>query len=180
MAVAAHPFAGTFEADRTHSSFGFAVKRMGVSTFRGSFGDVAARLVGDDGAISLEGMARVGSISIIEPAEFRAHVLGEQFFDAEQHPEISFRSEAVELLDGRALVRGELTIAGITRSITANGTYAEPTEDPYGNVRGAIELHTVISRGDFGMTWNEPLPNGGTALADAVELSVHLELVREG
>src|SRR5947199_9716031 len=97
------PLAGTYKADPIHSSFGFAVKHMGVSTFRGSFSDVEATLT--DGV--LEGRAKVESISIVSPGDFRAHVLSPEFFDAERHPEVVFRSSDLDLADdGTATVRG--------------------------------------------------------------------------
>ena len=69
MAVDTEPFTGGFEADRNHSSILFAVRHMQVSTFRGSFADLEARLVGEDSGLRLEGSARVDSISITDPPE---------------------------------------------------------------------------------------------------------------
>jgi hypothetical protein len=93
MAVTTHPLTGVFEADRTHSSFQFAVRHMKVSTFRASFGDVDARLIADASEPRLEGTARVESISIADPPEFREHVVrSADFFDADNHPEILFRA----------------------------------------------------------------------------------------
>ena len=66
---------GTYELDRAHSTVQFAVKHVGVSTFRASFADVDARLTVEDGAIALEGRVGVESVSIVEPAEFREHVV---------------------------------------------------------------------------------------------------------
>ncbi len=115
--IAIQPFAGTYRAQPVPSSFAFAVRHTGVFWFRGSLSDVAATLRGDDDGLALEGAARVDSISVVEPAAMRAHLLGPEFFDAERHPEITFRSTAVRLADdGRAEVDGELTIRGITRS----------------------------------------------------------------
>jgi polyisoprenoid-binding protein YceI len=167
------PLAGTYKADPIHSSFGFAVKHMGVSTFRGTFSDVEATLA--DGV--LEGRAKVESISIVSPADFRAHVLGADFFDAGRHPEVLFRSTSVDLADdGTATVRGELTIKGITREVVATGTWTPPAESPYGIEIAALELATELDRTQFGMTWNAPLPKGGNILDEKVTLTVHLEL----
>ena len=118
--VATQPFSGTYLALPEPSSFAFAVRHSGVFWYRGSLSDVAATLPGDGDALALEGSARVDSISVVEPAAMRASVLGPEFFDAEHHPEITFRSTAVRLAgDGRAEVDGELTIKGVTRPITA-------------------------------------------------------------
>ena len=177
MTTATQPLNGTFKADPVHSSFGFAVRHMGVSTFRGTFSDVDATLA--DGV--LDGRAKVESISIVSPADFRAHVLGEDFFAADAHPEVTYRSTAVDLADdGTATVRGELTIKGITREVVATGTWTPPAEGPWGGEVAALELSADIDRTQFGMTWNAPLPKGGNILAEQVTLTVHLELQAQG
>src|SRR3954447_4494101 len=173
MTTATQPLAGRHIADTVHSSFGFAVKHMGVNTFRGSLSDVDASVV--DGV--LEGRAKVESISIVNPPEFRAHVLSEEFFDAASHPEVVFRSTDLDLADdGTATVRGELTIKGITREVVATGTWTPPAESPYGIQVAALEVSAGIDRTQFGMTWNAPLPKGGNILDEKVTLNVHIEL----
>ncbi len=172
--------AGSFTADPLHSSFGFAVRHMGVSTFRGTFEDVAAQLVGDGADLRLEGRARVDSISIKAPAEFRAHVLGDDFFAADRHPEIAFRSTRIELHDdGQATVEGELELKGIVRPVTAHGVVDGPVTNPYGATLVALELSTTVDRRDFDMHWNAPLPaSDRLALGTDVTITAHLELVK--
>ena len=119
MSTATEVLAGNFVADPIHSTFGFSVRYQGVSVFRGSLTDVTASL--SDGR--LEGTAKVESISVRTPEQFRAHLLSAEFFDAENHPEITFSSSQVRLReDGIATVDGELTIKGITRPVLAEGT----------------------------------------------------------
>ena len=181
MAVTTDPLTGVFEADRIHSSVQFAVRHMKVSTFRASFGDVDARLIADASELRLEGAARVESISIADPPEFREHVVrGADFFDADNHPEILFRSDRVDLTEnGTATVEGQLTIRGLSRPITATGTYECPVEDPFGFLRAALELRAVLDRRDWGLTWQMPLPGGADVLGWEVELTVELELVKQ-
>ena len=135
--VAATPFAGTYHGLAAPSTFAFAVRHSGVFWYRGSFSDVAATLRADGDGLVLEGSARVDSISVVEPAAMRASVLGPEFFDAERHPEITFRSTAVRLADdGRAEVDGELTIRGVTRPIAATGQWAAPRRGQLRRGRG--------------------------------------------
>ena len=170
------PFAGTFAADPIHSSFSFAVRYQGVSLFRGSLSEVTATLA--DGR--LEGTAKIESVSIRTPEQFRAHVLGPEFFDAANHPEVTFVSTDLDLRDdGTASVTGELTIKGITRPVSATGTWTEPASDAFGGTRGHLNLEAVVDRTEFDMNWNMPLPSGGKALANEVTLSVELSLVEE-
>jgi polyisoprenoid-binding protein YceI len=167
---------GTYVADPIHSSFGFSVRYQGVSLFKGTLDEVDAKLV--DG--TLEGSAKVESISIRTPEQFRAHVLSPEFFDAADHPTVEFRSSDVELSDdGVAKVEGELTIKGITRPVTATGTWIEPAADAFGGTRGHLNLEAVIDRTEFDMNWNAPLPSGGKALANDVTLAVELSLVAQ-
>ncbi len=175
--TAVQPLAGTYTADPIHSSFGFAVRYMGVSTFRGTLGDVSATLTtGPDGA-ALEGTAQVESISIRTPQQFRDHVLSGDFFDVADHPQVSFRSTRVELADdGRAAVDGELTIRGTTLPVHAEGGWAPETE-VLGGRKGGLTLETTIDRTAYGLSWNADLPAGGKALANDVTLTIELALV---
>ncbi len=173
-------FSGSYEADVNHSSAAVGVRHMGVGSFRARFDEIEARLtVGEDG-IRLDGRAAVESISIRQPPEFRAHVVyGADFFDAGNHPHITFASREVELdADGSANVSGTLTIKGITRPITATGTHRAPVEDPYGAKRAALDLVTRIDRRDFALDWQAELPGGGDVLGWDVELELHLEFVQ--
>ena len=179
MSTAILPFTGTYDIDRTHSSVHFAVEHI-VSTFRASFDDIDGRLVGDDAGTTLGAAARVESVSIVDPPEFRDHVVrGDDFFQADVHPELSFRSTDVELRDdGSAIVKGELTIRGITRPVIAEGSYRPPTVDPFGVARAALTLHATVDRRDWGLSWQLPLPDGGDAVGWKVELTAELELVK--
>jgi polyisoprenoid-binding protein YceI len=167
---------GTYVADPIHSNFGFAVRYQGVSLFRGTLSEVDAKLV--DGR--LEGTAKVESISIRTPEQFRAHVLSAEFFDAENHPEVKFVSTGTDIgEDGSATVEGELTIKGITRPVQATGTWTAPAADAFGNTRGHLQLEAVVDRTEFDMNWNVPLPSGGKALANDVTLTVDLSLTEQ-
>ena len=182
MTTAIEPFSGTFTADRDHSSFQAALRHMGVGSFRTGFDDVEAQLAHDAHGPALTGRARVESIAIRRPAEFRAHVVeGADFFDARNHPEIRFSSREMTFApDGTVELEGALTMRGVERPIAARGTYRAPIEDPYGTLRGAIDLVASIDRRDWGMDFQAQLPAGGHVLSWEVEISVHLELVEHG
>lgn len=175
------PFAGTFAADPAHSSFVFTVKHMRVASFSARFDDVDARVVADERGIRLEGAARVESVSIRNPPEFRERVVyGADFFDAGNHPELTFRSDDVRLGDdGTVSVRGELTIRGVTNPFAAAGTYQPLVEDPFGSIRTAVGLNATVDRRDWGMNWQLPLPDGGDVLGYDVQLSMNVEFIKE-
>ncbi len=164
---------GTWSLDPVHSKAAFAVRHSGIATFRGHFGDVTATLT--DG--TLTGAVEVASVEV-PIAQLKGHLLAPDFFDAEQHPQITFTAPDLSVDGERVAVRGELTMRGVTRDLEATGTFAGPATYLDGSERVAIALETVINRHDFGISWNAPLPSGGNALGDDVTLTVDLQLIR--
>jgi polyisoprenoid-binding protein YceI len=164
---------GTYGVDPIHSSVGFGVRHLGISTFRTSFADFDASYV--DGVLT--GTAKVESIDIDLP-DFKNHVLSAEFFDVANTPDVTFRSRDIRVTeDGIAEVDGDLAIKGITKPVVARGTYVQG-EDPMGGERIAFELEAAVDRREFGLNWQSPMPKGGDVLAWDVTLQVHLELVK--
>lgn len=175
--TAVQPLAGTYTADPIHSSFGFAVRYMGVSTFRGTLDDVSATVTAGADGVAIEGAAEVESISIRTPQPFRDHVLAEEFFDVDNHPQVAFRSTRVELADdGRAVLDGELTIRGTTLPVHAEGDWS-PEDELFGQRKAGLRLEATLDRTAYGLNWNADLPTGGKALANEVTLTVELTLL---
>lgn len=170
--------AGTaWTADPVHSTVGFAVKHMVVSTFRGRFEDFAATLRADeDGTLHLSGRVRADSI-VVKDEDLAAHLRAPDFFDTAEHPEIAFASTLVRAGDGELVVEGELTIKGHTRPLRARGSITEPHETLGGVVKLGVQLEATVDRTEYGLNWNAPLPKGGFALANDVTLQADLELV---
>jgi len=81
--------------------------------------------------------------------------------------------------DGAFDGRGELTMRGVTRPVDAAGRYRPPVQDPFGDLRTAVDIVATVDRRDWGMDWQMPLPSGGDALGYDVEVRAHLELVLE-
>ncbi|MGH2910458.1 MAG: YceI family protein, partial [Solirubrobacteraceae bacterium] len=113
--------AGSWNFAAAHSSADFAVKYV-VSTFRGSIEELSATL--QDGVLS--GSAKVASIKVKDD-NLTGHLMAPDFFDAEQYPEISFRSTSISDDGDEVTVAGELTLRGVTQPITATGTLEGPT-----------------------------------------------------
>ncbi|MEA2178260.1 MAG: hypothetical protein QOG77_1557 [Solirubrobacteraceae bacterium] len=160
---------GTYNADPVHSSVLWSVKHGGIAAFRGWFEGFEGQLDASGGAPTLTGATKVENLSIRTPDMFRQHLLGEEFFDADNHPEITFRSTNVDLADdGTATIEGDLTIRGNTKPITATGTWVGPSETHAGT-RVALDVETTINRFDYDVRWQSPpLPGGGPSLGEDV------------
>jgi polyisoprenoid-binding protein YceI len=165
--------AGTWSADKVHSTVGFAVKYM-VGTFQGSFSDFDAEL--RDGV--LKGSARVASIEVKDP-NLTAHLQAPDFFDAERHPELTFEANEIKREGDRLEIDGEITIKGHTEPVHITGVIGEPIQDPFGGERFGLTLEAKIDRTAFGVSWNNPLPSGEKALSNQVTLIADLQLSKQ-
>lgn len=169
---------GTWQLDPIHSHAAFAVKYMGVTTFRSEFKELAATLESnEDGTASLTGTVQVASIDI-EMEQFRGHVMSDDFFAVEQHPEMTFTSDAIAWTGGEVVIAGDLTIRGVTQRVEGRGTVTDAIEDAMGNTRIGVTVATTVNRTAYGITWNAPLPKGGSALADDVALNLDLAFIQ--
>ncbi len=168
--------AGTWTVDPVHSQVGFAVAYH-VGTFRGSFAPVQARLeVGEDGEAKLTGSAAVSGVKV-QDENLSAHLQAPDFFDAERTPEVAFASTSIRPSGDELEIAGELTIKGTTLPVTATGRVGEQ-KDYMDRPYFGLELTSTIDRTQFGLNWNNPLPNGDPALANEVTVTAELFLTR--
>jgi polyisoprenoid-binding protein YceI len=168
--------AGTWSVDPVHSTVGFEIPYM-AGTFRGTFREIDARLDVDGDRARLEGSARVASVDV-KDENLSAHLQSPDFFDAERHPELRFSADEIRVEGERVSVPGEITIKGVTRPVEVTGTVAGPITDPYGGERIGLSLNATVDRTDFGVDWNNPLPNGEPALSHEVTILTDLQLVK--
>jgi polyisoprenoid-binding protein YceI len=179
MTAATAPItSGAWSVDRAHSNATFAIRHAGLSLFRGSFRDLDARLEADEEGAVLTGAVRVDSIDV-DDENIRPHLLSPEFFDAERHPEVAFRSSDLAIDGDDVRVTGELEIAGSVQPVSARGTLRGPVEGPGGGQKLALGLEAVIDRTEYGMNWQMDMPDGSPALANDVSIAVDLELARE-
>lgn len=171
--------AGTWKLDPVHSSATFEVKHMVVATYRSRFDRFDASLaVGDDGSAELSGTVDVDSIEA-KDENLAAHLASPEFFDAANHPRISFRSTELSVgADGALTLSGVLRIKDHEAPLQATGSFVGPHADIAGNEKVGLALEAVVDRTLYGLNWNAPLPKGGFALGNDVKLRVELELVR--
>jgi polyisoprenoid-binding protein YceI len=170
--------AGTYNVDPAHSSVGFEVRHMGIATVRGAFRKFQGTVDATGDAPVLQGAVEVASVDTGDPQR-DGHLAAPDFFDAENHAEITFRSAAGEPVDGDQIrLNGEITIKGITKPIELTGVIAEGGADPWGNERIGLELSGVIDRRDFDLKWNQTLPNGNLLVSNEVKLVLSVSAVK--
>jgi polyisoprenoid-binding protein YceI len=169
---------GVYTVDPTHSNVGFEVRHMGIATVRGKFAKFEGTVDASGAAPVLTGTVEVASIDTGEENR-DGHLQSPEFFDAAQHPQITFHSTGAEAIGGDSIrLDGEITIKGITKPIELTGTLAENGQDPWGNERIGFEVAGVIDRREFDLKWNQTLPNGNLLVANNVKLIIGVSAVK--
>jgi polyisoprenoid-binding protein YceI len=169
---------GTYNVDPAHSNVGFEVRHMGIATVRGAFRKFQGTIDATGQTPVLEGAVEVSSIDTNDPQR-DGHLASPEFFDAANHPQITFRSAAAEPVDGNQVrLTGEITIKGITEPLELTGVLAEGGADPWGNERIGLELAGVIDRREFDLKWNQTLPNGNLLVSNEVKLLLSVSAVK--
>lgn len=173
--------ATTYTVDPSHSEVSFQIRHL-VSKVRGSFRDFDATIVRDEQNSAASSVTfRIRAASIDTGHERRdKHLRSADFFDVEKHPEIVFQSTAVEKVSDTTYdVTGDLTIHGVTKSVTLPVTFGGEMPAPGGGVAAGFSTAAMIDRLDYGITWNRTLDNGGLLLGDGVAVIIDLSARRQ-
>jgi len=180
LLFAAPALAVELQVDPAHSTAGFAIKHMMVSTVHGSFGKVTGTLNHDPkDPTKSSANIQIDPASLDTRVEKRdAHLKSADFFDVQKCPEMTFKSTKIEKAgDKKYKVTGDLTMHCITKPVTLeveglNG----PVKGPKGANLYAATATGKLNRKDFGLNWNQAIEAGGVAVGDEVQLTVDLEL----
>jgi polyisoprenoid-binding protein YceI len=159
-------------SDPTHSTIGFTVTYMGVAPFQGAFREFAASL----DAAGLRGVAKATSIDV-DSDDLAAHLASSDFFDAQTYPELSFEAGPLVRDGDTVSLEGVLEIKGNRAPVKLTGTIAKPVADPWGGRKLGLSLVGSVDKNAVGLTWNAPLPEGGSMLGDDVQLTASLVFV---
>lgn len=173
----------TWAIDTAHSNVEFSVKHMLISTVKGMFQKVEGTIDWDGQRFETARVsARIDASSITTYNEMRDnHLRNNDFFNAEEWPDITFTSTKVALDgDDEFKVYGDLTVRGVTRQVVLDTEFDGLVEkDGYGKKRAAFTASTAINRSEFGVSWNAALETGGFAVGDKVKVTLHIAAVAQ-
>ncbi len=170
----------TWAIDPAHTDVLFTATHMMVTRVRGKFTDVAGRLVLDeDDPTRSQAEVTIKAASIDTGVAARdEHLRSPDFFDVANHPEITFRSTAIERRDDSSYrVVGDLTIKGVTRAVELDVTVLGFYRSMQGARRVGFSGSTKINREDWGLTWNVALEAGGWLVGK--EIRIEFEVAAE-
>lgn len=171
----------TWQLDPAHTHAIFGVRHLVITTVKGEFGKTTGTLVLDEADVTrskVEATIDVTTLNTREPKRDE-HLRSPDFFDVAKHQTITFKSSKVEKAgEGKLKVTGDLTIRGVTKSVTLD--VAGPTKeikDPWGNVKRGVSATGKINRKDFGLNWSKTI-EAGPVVGDEVTIEIESELAK--
>ncbi len=169
--------------DKAHSRIGFSVTHMIITDVEGNFKSFNGMVTTkgdtfDNAKISFEADAN----SVFTDNEKRdKHLASEDFFNAAAHPKVTFKSKSMEKAGGNKYkLIGDLTMRGITKTVTLDVKYGGTNKGPYGKTRAGFKIGGTVNRFDFGLKWNALMEAGGAVVGKEVELLINIEIIRKG
>ena len=180
FAAAASAQTTTWKIDPVHSSIEFKVRHMGVSNVRGTFTHPTGTVVLNDKDItksSVEATIDATSVSTNEAARDK-HLKSAAFFDIDKNPSMAFKSTSIYKEGGKLMMKGDLTLAGITKPVVlALDGPSAPQTDAKGVTRSGFSASGILSRKDFGFGANAGPANA--AIGDEVSISIDVEMDKQ-
>lgn len=173
---------GNYTLDPAHSMLSFVARHALVTKVRGTFTDVEGTGhfdAADPTKSTISVVAKVDSIDT-RNEQRDGHLRTNDFFDAANHPDITFVSTKIE--DGgdqTFTVTGDLTVRGNTNSITFDLELAGPVTDPWGATRIGLEGSVKVDRHDWELNWNTPMDSGGLLVSDKVTLTFDVAATKD-
>jgi polyisoprenoid-binding protein YceI len=167
--------------ESSHSELTFKVRHMMISNVSGSFKQFSSTLTTEDEDINSAKVTFTIDVDSISTNNDQrdGHLKSEDFFDAANHPQITFASTKVEKVDGdNYKVHGDLTVRGTTKQIAVDVEFGGIVKDPWGYIRAGFTATGKINRKEYGLHWSAVTEAGGLVVSDDVKFELHVEYVK--
>jgi polyisoprenoid-binding protein YceI len=172
---------GTYTIDPTHSRIGFVARHAMITKVRGSFNEFEGSGVVDGTDLAASKVTlTIQAASIDTRNEQRdAHLRSNDFLAMDEFPQITFVSTGFTTTGPASLdLTGDLTIKGVTNTVTVPFEFEGAATDPFGNLRVGFEGAVTINRKDYGVTWNAALETGGVLVSDKIVLEFEVSAIK--
>jgi polyisoprenoid-binding protein YceI len=172
----------TWKIDPAHSEVQFKVKHLMITTVTGYFKkfDLEVDTETDDfnTASRIEFTADIDSIET-NNSQRDTHLKSADFFDAENHAQLTFVGKNYDGKGEDAKLHGDLTIRGTTKPITVNVEFGGIVVDPYGQTKAGFTVDGKISRKEFGLVWGAVTEAGQVVVSDDIRIHCEIQLVKQ-
>lgn len=170
----------SYKLDAAHSHVGFTVRHL-MSRVSGQFKEFEGTILFDAGSLELQASSVAIKAASIDTGNGQrdTHLKSADFFDVEKFASLTASTGKVSGVKGQHFKwTTDLTIHGVTKSVTFDMEFLGAAKDPWGQERIGLHGKTKVDRREFGLSWNQALETGGLLVGSDVEITLDLEAVR--
>lgn len=164
--------------DAAHTRIGFSVNHMVVSEVDGEFKKATGKVYLDEADLTKSSVELEIDAASIDTgnADRDAHLRNGDFFEVDKHPTITFKSKQIKKAGKAYKVTGDLSIRGVTKSVTLDIEITPAVTNPWGKQVRGVKVKGKINRQDFGVAWSTALDKGGLVVDNEVRFNIKVEL----
>jgi polyisoprenoid-binding protein YceI len=177
--VAVENISGDYTIDPSHTRIGFSARHAMVTKVRGQFEEFEGSAHVDTANPANSSVTvTIQAASVTTGNEQRdGHLKTPDFFDIANYPQITFVSTDVERDGAEWAITGDLTINGVTKSVTIPFEETGSAKDPFGNTRVGFEGEVSIDRTEWNLSFNAALETGGVLVSEKVKLEFDVSAI---
>jgi polyisoprenoid-binding protein YceI len=168
--------------DNMHSSVTFKVRHLVISSVTGHFKTYEGTVESEKDDFTDARIRFSADINSIDTGVEQRdnHLKSPDFFDAANHPKLSFVSTGVEKKsEGEYKIKGDITIRGVSKPVVLDAEFGGVQNDMYGRTVAGFEMTGKIDRQQFGLHWSAVTEAGSIVAGNDVKISISAELIKQ-
>jgi polyisoprenoid-binding protein YceI len=167
-----------YPVDPTHSQVVFSVRHI-LANVPGRFDEFEGAVWVDpkniEGSLKVSGTVQMASVNTNNEKR-DGHLRSPDFFDTENHPQLTFESKSAKKKGDKYVLTGDLTMRGVTKSVDFEVVIHGFAENPFTKTpMTALEMTGTIDRQEFGVSFSKTLETGSLLVGNDVTMTVHIE-----
>jgi len=172
--------ADTYVVDNAHAYVGFSVSHLVINRVRGTFNEFSGTIIYDAADITKSSMSGTISVASIDTAQQRRdrHLRSGDFFDAANHPHITFETTRIEAASNLPVLHGRLTMRGVSREVAIPFRITGIVKSA-GKTRLGFEARLELNRQDYGVSYSRLMDNGGLVVGNQVSIELNGVAIKE-
>ena len=168
--------------DASHSTVGFSVKHLVITSVSGSFKNYSVTVHSDKEDFSdakIEVVIKTGSV-YTDNEKRDEHLRSDDFFNSDKYTTMTFKGKSMKKVGkNKYKLTGDLNIRDITKTVTLDVEFGGRVKDPWGNTRAGFRIEGLINRFDYGLKWDKAIEAGGLVVGKEVRIICDVELVKQ-
>jgi len=166
--------ADTYVVDGAHAYVGFSVSHLVINRVRGTFNEFSGTIVYDADDITKSSMSGTITVDSIDTAQQKRdrHLRSGDFFDAANHPHITFETTRIEAGSHFPVLHGRLTMRGVSREVAIPFRITGIVESG-GETRLGFEARLELNRQDYGVSYSRLMDSGGLVVGSQVSIELN-------